>query len=76
MSSVLPSYTSKKLIRFFKKQGWREDRQRGSHLSLVNPDGSKTITIPVHSGTDIGKGLFKRILNDAEISVEEFNRLR
>jgi len=76
VSSRLPSITAKKLIRFLKKQGFREDRQKGSHLTLVNDKTNKTATVPVHTGTDIGKGLLKKIIEDAGFTLEEFNRLR
>jgi predicted RNA binding protein YcfA (HicA-like mRNA interferase family) len=72
MSQQLPSLTAEKLIRFFQKQGFYQDRQSGSHLTLKHSDG-RVITIPVHTGKDIGKGLLKRILKDAGITVEEFN---
>lgn len=76
MGSKLPSITAKKLIRFLKKCGFEEDRQKGSHLTLVNHITRRTITIPVHTGTDIGRGLLKKILSDAEFTAEDFNTLR
>lgn len=76
MSAKLPSITAKKLIRFLKKQGFREDRQSGSHLTLKRSSDNKIITVPVHTEQDIGKGLLKKILTDAGYTVDEFNRLR
>jgi predicted RNA binding protein YcfA (HicA-like mRNA interferase family) len=35
-----------------------------------------SVTIPVHTGCDIGRGLAVRILKDAGFSVEEYLRLR
>lgn len=35
-----------------------------------------SITIPVHSGCNVGRGLAVRILKDAGFSVEEYLRLR
>lgn len=52
-----------------------KDRQRGSHLTLVHPATNKTVTVPVHTGADIGKGLLKKILSDAGLSAGEFLRL-
>ena len=34
------------------------------------------VTIPVHTGTDVGRGLAARILKDAGFSVEDYLRLR
>jgi predicted RNA binding protein YcfA (HicA-like mRNA interferase family) len=49
-------------------------RQRGSHVRLRHSDG-RVVTVPVHSGQDIGKGLLRKILRDAELSREEFINL-
>lgn len=76
MSKRLPSITARKLVRFLKQQGFIEVRQRGSHLTLRRESDSRTVTVPVHTGRDIGKGLLEKILSDAGYSVEEFNRLR
>ncbi len=76
MSKRLPSLTARKLVRFLRKQGFVEIRQRGSHLTLRRESDSRTVTVPVHTGRDIGKGLLKKILLDAGYTVEEFNRLR
>ena len=63
MSKELPTTTAAKLVRFFERQGFYRDRQKGSHLTLKHSDG-RVITIPVHTGKDIGKGLLKQILKD------------
>ncbi len=76
MSKRLPSLTARKLVRFLRKQGFVEIRQRGSHLTLRRESDSRTVTVPVHTGRDIGKGLLKKILLDAGYTVKEFNRLR
>jgi len=76
MSKRLPSITARKLVRFLKQQGFIEVRQRGSHLTLRRESDGRTVTVPIHTGQDIGKGLLKKILSDAGYSVEEFNRLR
>ena len=75
MSSKIPSTTANKLIKFFLKQGFVKNRQAGSHLTLKHSDG-KFVTIPVHTGKDIGKGLLKKIIKDGGYSIDEFNRLR
>jgi predicted RNA binding protein YcfA (HicA-like mRNA interferase family) len=38
-------------------------------------DGRWT-TVPVHKSKDLGKGILRKIIKDAEISVDEFERLR
>ncbi|OGL77845.1 hypothetical protein A3J43_00285 [Candidatus Uhrbacteria bacterium RIFCSPHIGHO2_12_FULL_54_23] len=75
MSQQFPSLTTQKLVRFFLRQGFYEDRQSGSHLTLKHSDG-RCVTVPIHTGKDIGKGLLSKIIKGAGYSVEEFNQLR
>lgn len=72
----MPQITAGELIRFLKKQGFLEDRQAGSHLTLWHPARGVSVTIPVHSGCDVGRGLAARILKDAGFPLEDYLRLR
>jgi predicted RNA binding protein YcfA (HicA-like mRNA interferase family) len=72
----MPQVTAHELIRFLKAQGFVEDRQAGSHVTLWHAGRSISITVPVHTGCDIGRGLAVRILKDAGFSVDEYLRLR
>ena len=74
--SRMPQVSSSDLIRFLKSQGFVEDRQSGSHLTLWHEGRQVSVTIPAHTGCDVGRGLAIRILKDASFSVEEFLRLR
>ncbi len=46
----------------------------GSHLFKRHPDGRTTL-ITVHPGEDIGKGMIRKIINDAKIKREEWLEL-
>ena len=72
----MPQVTARELIHFLKLQGFVEDRQSGSHLTLWHEDKKLSVTIPVHTGADVGRGLAVRILKDAGFSVEDYLRLR
>jgi predicted RNA binding protein YcfA (HicA-like mRNA interferase family) len=72
----LPQLTARELIAFLKTQGFVEDRQSGSHLTLWHERRRVAVTIPVHTGTDLGRGLAVRILKDAGFSVDDYLRLR
>jgi predicted RNA binding protein YcfA (HicA-like mRNA interferase family) len=76
MNPRLPQVTAKELVRFLKKNGFEKDRQKGSHLTLRHPEKKTTVTIPVHTGCDLGRGLAIRILTDAGFSVEDYIRGR
>lgn len=73
MSQKLPATTAKKLVRFLEKQGFYRERQKGSHLTLKHRDG-RVITVPMHTGKDIGRGLLSQILKDAKLDVKDFTK--
>ncbi len=61
---------AKELLRFLRKHGYEETRQKGSHRILtraVRP----MLSVPIHSG-DVPRGLFLRILKDAGFSEQDF----
>jgi predicted RNA binding protein YcfA (HicA-like mRNA interferase family) len=70
----MPQVTAHDLIRFLKSHGFTEDRQSGSHLTLRQSERNVFVTIPVHTGCDVGRGLAVRILKDAGFSVEDYLR--
>ena len=72
----LPQVTARQLVRFLKAQGCIEDRQDGSHLTLRHSGRRVSVTVPVHTGADIGRGLAARIPKDAGFSPEDYLRLR
>ncbi len=66
---------AKELARVAKKLGFVKVRQKGSHARWKHPDGRAT-TIPIHGKTEIGGWLFQEILQQIEITEEEFNQLK
>jgi predicted RNA binding protein YcfA (HicA-like mRNA interferase family) len=75
--SRMPQVTAHELVRFLKAQGFTEDRQAGSHLTLWHPGRNVSVTIPVDTGCDIGRGpVVRSILKDAGFTVEDYLRLR
>jgi predicted RNA binding protein YcfA (HicA-like mRNA interferase family) len=45
-------------------------------LTLWHPERRIAVTVPVHTGADIGRGLAVRILKDAGFSIEDYRRLK
>ena len=70
----LPIVNSRQLISTLERTGFEIVRQRGSHVRLKHPNG-RVVTVPLHSGRDIGRGLLRKILRDAKLSREEFIEL-
>ncbi|MCU7244480.1 MAG: type II toxin-antitoxin system HicA family toxin [Microcystis aeruginosa G13-12] len=70
----LPILTGDEVIKALTKIGFQSIRQKGSHLCLKHEDG-RVVTVPVHRGKTVRKGLLLKILRDAELTQEEFIRL-
>ena len=68
----MPQVTACELISFLKSQGFIEDRQSGSHLRLWHEGRAASVTVPVHTGVDIGRGLAIRILKDTGFTIEDY----
>lgn len=64
----LPAISAKNLVKALIKNGYLPARQKGSHIQLVCR-GKKTITVPLH--VSIGKGLLRKIMRDAELSLDD-----
>ena len=70
----LPTLKAKDLIRILKKMGFKEMRQKGSHLFFQHPN-DRTTLVSIHSGEDIGRGLLRQILREIELSPDDFLNL-
>jgi predicted RNA binding protein YcfA (HicA-like mRNA interferase family) len=60
-------------VKKFKRAGWVVDRQVGSHVMLVKQGYPYTLSVPQHK--ELGIGILKKLLKQAELSVKEFNAL-
>ncbi len=70
--SGLPIISAGKLLSVLSKLGYLKIRQRGSHIRLSCP-GRKSVTVPDYRAID--RSLLRKILRDAEVSVDEFESL-
>ena len=68
----LPILSGRAIVKALAKAGYREVRQRGSHIRLACP-GKTSITVPGYRVVD--RGLLRKILRDAELSVDDFAKL-
>ena len=71
----LPRLRGREIVVALRQAGFAVLRTKGSHHFLQHPDGRSTV-VPVHAGETIGPGLLRKILRDAEMEVEEFERWR
>lgn len=71
----LPIVTGGDFIKVLQKKGYYKDRQVGSHVIMVHAQTDKAVSVPVHKGKTLGRGITRALLKDAGISREEFLRL-
>jgi predicted RNA binding protein YcfA (HicA-like mRNA interferase family) len=68
----LPILSGKELIRILGRVGYREVRQRGSHIRLSCP-GRNSVTVPNYKSID--RSLLRKILRDADLTAVDFGAL-
>lgn len=61
-------------IRVASRLGFIFVRQKGSHAIYRHPDGRR-ITIPIHGSKELGPALFKQVIDDMNITKDEFWKL-
>jgi len=71
----LPVVKSRQVISALLKGGFYLHHQTGSHARFIHETRSDLkVTVPVHS-KDIPKGTLRRIIKQADLTVEEFLQL-
>ncbi len=73
MNSKLKLCSGSEAVAKFQKAGWLIARQKGSHVMLIKEGYLYTLAVPLHK--ELGIGLLRKLLQQAQISVEEFNKL-
>ena len=73
MSYHLKLCSGQEAVKKFKRAGWTIDRQVGSHVMLVKLGYLYTLSVPQHK--ELGIGLLKKLLKQAELTAQEFNEL-
>ena len=72
--SKLKPVDAETVVKALTKIGFQPVRQHGSHLVLKHPDGRITV-VPVHKGEYLGRGILRKIANDAQITREELMQI-
>lgn len=70
--SKLPVASGSKTIKALIKTGYYIRDQEGSHIHLRHPF-RKPLTIPNHK--EIARGTLRKIIKEADLTVEEFRKL-
>ena len=66
----LPIISGAEAVRSFQRAGWRQDRQRGSHVILVKSGMVASLSVPQHR--EIAPGTIRALIRNAGMSVSEF----
>jgi predicted RNA binding protein YcfA (HicA-like mRNA interferase family) len=71
----LPRISGQKVLNALSKAGFKEVHIRGSHHYIYHAVKDRIVTVPVHTQKIIAPKTLKSILEQADISVEDFIRL-
>ena len=72
--SRLQLVNAKKMEKILFLLGFVKVRQKGSHAFYRHSDG-RTTTIPFHSRKDIARPLIREIINEINITIEDYNNI-
>ena len=61
-----------KVVKAFERLGWTNRGQRGSHIKLTKSGNPTILSIPIHKGKPVKKGLLLSQIKKAGLTLEEF----
>ena len=70
--SKLPAIRGAEAVSAFQNAGFELDRVKGSHHILKKKGHPYHLSIPVHKGKTIGKGLLRQQIRNAGMTDDEF----
>jgi len=62
----------RRVVRAFERAGWTVWSQKGSHVKLTKEGNPNILSIPVHKGKPIKKGLLLDQIRKAGLTTQEF----
>lgn len=71
--SKLPRISGRACVSALSRAGFYVKRQQGSHIIMRRDDPFAQLVVPNHKELD--RGTLRAILRQADLSVDEFNRL-
>jgi predicted RNA binding protein YcfA (HicA-like mRNA interferase family) len=69
----LPNLSTSEVVKALGKAGYVFNRQKGSHIILVNREKHKIAVVP--NRKEIPRGTLRAIMNEAELTIEDFLKL-
>lgn len=71
----LPRLRCDEVKKAFERADFTQVRQSGSHCILNKEGHARLLSIPMHKGQTLGPGLLKSLIENAGLTVEEFQAL-
>jgi predicted RNA binding protein YcfA (HicA-like mRNA interferase family) len=68
--AVLPVIGGREAVRVFESFGWSVDRRKSSHIIMIHPDRTASLSIPDHR--EVAKGTLRSLIRRAGLTVDEF----
>jgi len=69
----LPVLSGAEAVKAFERAGWRQDRQRGSHVVLVKPGQIASLSVPQHR--ELAPGTLRALIRAAGMTIDQFRAL-
>lgn len=73
MGEKLKLISGEEAVRKFVRDGWTVARRRGSHIMLTKTRFQWTLCVP--DQPQLGRGLLRKLINQAGMTTEQFNAL-
>lgn len=61
-----------RVVKAFERAGWKDEGQKGSHIKLTKEGNPNILSIPMHKGKSIKKGLLLDQIKKAGLTLEMF----
>lgn len=68
--------SGKKMVKILLFLGFKQLRAKGSHHFFFNSATGKTATVPIHKNENLSIGVLKEILQDIELPIDDYEKLR
>ena len=66
----LPVRSGREVVATFERFGWIAARQSSSHIIMVHPTHSATLSVPDHK--EVARGTLRSLIRTAGLTVSEF----
>lgn len=63
------------LLRALQRGGWQIARVSGSHHTLIHPERSQIVVLPIHGKRDLPPGTLRAILRQAGLTLDQLEDL-